>query len=519
VSGEKETEKRGRALDDRIEAALSSWPLRDRGDEAWEGLANHIDAKVVAAPDGEREADLLLEAPLPPATGEPSAPSLAEPATKEPASLQGLKPGKLNVELASLGAPGSGESKMGPPSKRDRSSLKDLAKLASATSLTPTPPASRAIPLPPPSAAPKTEKKEGDSGVIDLKQISQQDPGAEERAKSTPLAASELFADEPASGTSTKTAASAGPSSAKLESAPPSSKGRISSPPASAAAAKGDPPSPASSSPSSRAPAAEARPAPKAEPERKSGSIAWIAGVGGLLAAAAAAVVMFQSSSPAPTAAPAAPTQAAEPAAPRPRPARPPAEPVASAEAPPAASDDAVDLSALPSAPASAHGSSATKAIAAGPKKSVTVHDVPAAPTVNPDLIAKNIPTTPMGNGNLNDALRQAAGPTESSGGAATAPKSAVDPGSVPQKPSTGAVIGGVSAAMAQARSCLGLDDPISRAAITFESGGSVTGVVVTGFAAGKPAEACIKNAMKTAKVPPFAQPTYTQTLTIRPNS
>ena len=45
---------------------------------------------------------------------------------------------------------------------------------------------------------------------------------------------------------------------------------------------------------------------------------------------------------------------------------------------------------------------------------------------------------------------------------------------------------------------------------------GSVQSVSVSGGAAGKPAEACIKGALRGAKVAPFAEPTYTAPITIR---
>ena len=67
-----------------------------------------------------------------------------------------------------------------------------------------------------------------------------------------------------------------------------------------------------------------------------------------------------------------------------------------------------------------------------------------------------------------------------------------------------------------EARACLGPDDPVSRAAIVFGSTGSVTSVRVSGFAAGKPAEGCIKGALGKARLAPFAEPTYTANITIR---
>jgi hypothetical protein len=90
--------------------------------------------------------------------------------------------------------------------------------------------------------------------------------------------------------------------------------------------------------------------------------------------------------------------------------------------------------------------------------------------------------------------------------------------GSVPQKPSQGAVTGALGAVLPQARACLGPDDPVSRASIVFSSNGVVQSVSVSGPAAGKPSETCIKDALTKAKVQAFAEPTYTANITIRHN-
>jgi hypothetical protein len=123
--------------------------------------------------------------------------------------------------------------------------------------------------------------------------------------------------------------------------------------------------------------------------------------------------------------------------------------------------------------------------------------------------------------GNLGEAVQNAVGggaaPTAAEAPAApSGPQFA--PGSVPEKPSQGAVTSALSQALPQARSCLNPDDPVSKANVTFGSTGGVTAVVVTGSAAGKPAEGCIKSALLKATVPPFAQATYSANVTVRPN-
>ena len=89
-------------------------------------------------------------------------------------------------------------------------------------------------------------------------------------------------------------------------------------------------------------------------------------------------------------------------------------------------------------------------------------------------------------------------------------------PGSVPQKPSQGALTGALGAVLPGARACLGPDDPVSRATVVFSSNGSVQSVAVSGGAAGKPSEGCIKSALGKAKLQPFAESTYTTTVTVR---
>jgi hypothetical protein len=85
------------------------------------------------------------------------------------------------------------------------------------------------------------------------------------------------------------------------------------------------------------------------------------------------------------------------------------------------------------------------------------------------------------------------------------------------QRPSQAQVQMAVGPLMRNARACLLPDDGESRALVTFQSDGSVKSVVISGFAAGKPQEACIKSAMARAKVDPFTDPTYGLPVTIRP--
>jgi hypothetical protein len=190
------------------------------------------------------------------------------------------------------------------------------------------------------------------------------------------------------------------------------------------------------------------------------------------------------------------------------------------AEAAPAAPE--VDPNALPAPVAD---TKTTKAIKGAPVAAVAKNDKPAAaaaPKEDPaaKLSAKDLPTTAAGPaGDLGAAMGKAVGadgkPVDATPAAGSnGPQFAA--GTVPQKPSQGAVTGAVGAVLPGARACLGPDDPVSRASITFTSAGTVQSVNVTGGAAGKPAEGCIKAALTKAKVAPFAEATYTANVTVR---
>ena len=112
-------------------------------------------------------------------------------------------------------------------------------------------------------------------------------------------------------------------------------------------------------------------------------------------------------------------------------------------------------------------------------------------------------------------AAQPAAAPPSSL--AVVAEPAPVAAGNLPVKPAIGAVQGAVGTVLPAARYCLGPDDPISHATITFKADGSVQNVTVAGPAAGQPAESCIRGRLMTARVPPFSSPTFTWTITVRP--
>jgi hypothetical protein len=354
------------------------------------------------------------------------------------------------------------------------------------------------------------EAKKDDSGIVDLAAAAASDPSAPARAQSTPLASQGLFDDEPASVRPPP------PSSAHAQQPIPSM-----------------PPIPASVPPVSTAmPAASTPIGPVAQaatssqvahlPKKKSGSGATIALLfGGLVAVSAAAAGTFffmkhraQQQLAAMTTTPASPPAATPTAA---TPDTTPAPMAAQADPTPATDDTSMQVT----NGKVASRSNAMKGLAIKGATN-TAAPPPAAAKEEPAKVSQaDIPKTAAAGpaGSLGDEMKKAVGDSDKAGNPVPAagpsgPQFA--PGSVPTKPSQGAVTGALGAVLPAARQCLGPDDPISRAIVVFGSNGSVQSISVSGGAAGKPAEGCIKNALKGAKVAPFAEPTYTAPVTIR---
>jgi len=379
---------------------------------------------------------------------------LRPPLPTAPDEVQGSAPTEKKTEGTSM----TTESR-----ERDRAGFKDLARLANMTP----PPSSVSSVRSAETSAPGEEPKEREenSGVINLAALAE----AEEKEAKTKASA-----------------AAAAVAQATMRSA-------------------GNEPKPI----------AAARDAKREE--KKKGS-PWVA-IGGVVAAAAVAAGVFFGMQHTDGAASPTTVAVAPPA---------PASPVAAAQKVAAAAASAsptppeehgVDPASLP--PASTVAVAVHAAAVAVPSKPSAA---PAAPTQDPALVAA-IPTATAASTastSLQAQMQQAAGVTSSPTPTAVATASPGDtlpaPGSVPLKPSQGAIQGSLGAALPSARGCLGPDDPISHATITFKSDGSVQSVGVSGGAAGKPAEACIRSALSKARVAPFAQPTFTATATVRPN-
>jgi len=84
-------------------------------------------------------------------------------------------------------------------------------------------------------------------------------------------------------------------------------------------------------------------------------------------------------------------------------------------------------------------------------------------------------------------------------------------------RPSTGAAQAAVGAVLGAARSCVAGQSAPSSATLVFGSNGQVESVRVSGAAAGTPAAGCVESALKKARVQPFAAPSFSLGVTIRP--
>lgn len=250
------------------------------------------------------------------------------------------------------------------------------------------------------------------------------------------------------------------------------------------------------------APVAAVAAAPAAPKEKKKGAGLWIA-LGGLAAAAAVAAVVIPMTRKADEA-PAASNQSAPadnkaeekkdkvavaPAAS----AAPTAEaPAASASA--AEPDPAATVAVAPTA----YGGSTPKAMQAAPGGAMPIKadkPDPKAPAAPP--APSNDPIKKPAGGSLDDVLGIGKGNEP-------AAKKEDPNANLPDKPDSMDVRSAINGKVGAARACVKGQTEASSVSVTFGPGGGVSAVVVTsGEAKGTGAEACIKGAFSSAKVPP----------------
>jgi hypothetical protein len=229
-------------------------------------------------------------------------------------------------------------------------------------------------------------------------------------------------------------------------------------------------------------------------------------------------------------------TQAAPAKTATPEPAKPAPEPEAKPEAKEAKETETAEAApaAEPSAePAAASTAAAKVAVAAGRgapaagKGGAAPEDAKPAEAAQPAETAAAVaaaapPAAPSNRGDLASAMEKAVGGTEK----ASPESQGAEPASggpkprsqnIPEQPSQGSVAAAIGAVMGNAKACVAGADDVSRAQITFSSNGSVSNVSVSGWAAANGAAGCIKAALKGANVGPFAKPSYTFGVNIRP--
>ncbi|MBX3210819.1 MAG: hypothetical protein KF850_02165 [Labilithrix sp.] len=400
--------------------------------------------------------------------------------------------------------------------ERDRRSLQDLAKMAHG--LTPPPSSVAPVPSGVQHAIESSQSKADDSGIVDLAAASTADPGAALRAQSTALASQGLFDEEPHS-----------------QRPAPLSHAPVTAPLGAQAHAQPAPSVPPPSLAPQQAVAPSVPPAAYApamaqtheQPKKKGGAVVAlvIGGVVALSAAAAGGLFFMKSRAESAAAAAAAAATTAVPvvvAQADPTPATAETAPVD--PTPTEATPDPVEA-AEPVAEATPTPMTAPRGKGAMTPKVATkgAKSEPAAAAAKPEgpakMTEKDLGALAGGPaGDLGAAMKKEVGDDAPKTPAAATTGVSAPTGNVPQKPSQGAVTGALGAVLPGARACLGPDDPVSRASVVFASSGTVQSVNVSGHAAGKPAEACIKGALMKAKVQPFAEPSYTANITVRHN-
>lgn len=201
-------------------------------------------------------------------------------------------------------------------------------------------------------------------------------------------------------------------------------------------------------------------------------------------------------------------------------PAVPLAEPTPSEPAPVEA-NTALDPSSLPTeVTAAAAPSAANQVHSANTSSKEVSKDKPLEPARAAAPAAPATPTkpaTPGSDTSLAAAMHGAVGSDPNAAKKPTEETVASAPADAPRRPPQGAVTAALGRVTSAAKQCIGPDDPISRATLVFGSNGNVQSVAVSGHAVGKPAEGCIKTALQSAKLPPFADPEYKATVTVRP--
>jgi hypothetical protein len=475
-----------------IDEALANWPSTARSPLDWDEAADQVITRIqspnVTGTERMIADDALFGAPLPQEPGEP-----------EPRGAEKARPAALRSQ---------------EDRQRERSNLQSLVKLAN----TPPPPGVGKTPSAPPII---NNTAGGDSGIVDLKILASLDPFGAARAKTTPLAAVDLYEDDEVVNTSDVIREEEEPSHVSpwgVGARPPSNDPppgslndlvpdeRSSAPPQSA---------PRAARPNRAALLASARAQLHDAPANSGGglaahrstALAW-----GMAIVAVAAAVLFFVKTRQKDAPVAEVVATAEP---------PAASASASAAPPPAPPTAAQTAAAASSAPTTGEKVASADELPLAPKKQAQTKSGPRPTEDKPKVAVAAKPKEESSSSSsdpndLRSEIEKRAGSKEPKQEAADSTGSQSS-SSLPQRPSGGEITGAINAALPNARACLGPDDPVSYATIVFDSSGKVSSVTVSGGAEGKPAEQCIRTAMGHVKVQPFAESSFTARATVRP--
>lgn len=455
-----------------LDALLGRWPAPDPQGSSWDERADKIVAAAVALKDkGSGEViGALVEAPsLVPEAGEESGArgfDVVGPA-------QEVVSGPRETERAGAGG---GAQKMSSDQAK-RPSLKELAARASQAG------ASRpsVSSVPPPV-------RDGRASI----------PG-ESRTSAPPVVSATVTpihkARSSASGV-TRTSDSGREDSGVL---------RLADLQKPAPAAEAQEPAPAAAAPAAATSAAKPAVAKPAAAASGGGSRSgvWAGGAIAVLGIAAA-IAVYQTRKPEqpkadvvadvkPVATP------AQTEAPKPQPA---SEPSAVASNEPAQADAPKGDEAKPS-PSGAAAPSTTAIASADLKGTTPAKDAPKGSKVGTldEEMKKATGTSDLPSAPQDDGSKPAAG-----GG-----------GNLPDQPSQGNAQAAIRAVMGGAKACVAGAPELTTASVTFGSSGSVQSVSVGGWAAANGKSACVKSALQGAHVAPFAKPTFTLSVNVRP--
>lgn len=461
-----------------LDALLGRWPAQDpqeKGGKSWEERAEAIVSASLALKDnGSSEVVTALLAP-------PQLP--AEPGEEKSGSFQFDDGAAERDERVHRPQPQrGGEAQPMSSDQPKRPSLKELAARASQTGAakstsTPLPPSVHSSAPPPAHSSAPPPATVTPIAIAKAKAARTSDPGRED---SGVLKLADMQAKE----------------AEKAEAAAVAAEAAL----ASVATKRADTPQPA---PVIALPAAAKR--------EKSSTGLW-AGVTIAVVGMAAAFAVYKSQKPAqtPTAAtvqaPAASQTEAPVAVEAPKPE------VSAQPAPVASADPAPVTSGAPKPEVAKAADDKGAESAPPPATAVANNDAKPATPDKPELKGSVV-------GTLDDEMKKAVGQN------GDLPKAPQDDGatpalagsSLPEQPSQGNAQAAIRAVMGGAKACVaGASDPTS-ASVTFGSSGAVQGVNVTGWAAENGKAACVKSALQGAKVSPFAKPSFTVPVTVRP--